>query len=122
MLPTSDTMRAARSWSRSFWPFCHLSAKLTNMTRIAVAEAKAHFSELLDRASRGERFLVLRHGRPTAALVPVAAVTEPESARTPIGLAAVAGALAEWDELPALVDDLYAARRDAADRSAPSFD
>lgn len=92
------------------------------MTRIAVAEAKARFSELLDRASRGERFLVLRHGRPTAALVPVTAVTESEPVRPPVGLAAMAGALAEWDELPALVEDLYEARLRAADRPAPSFD
>ena len=36
---------------------------------IAVAEAKAAFSELASRASAGERFLVLRRGKPVAALV-----------------------------------------------------
>src|SRR5499427_6234119 len=82
--------------------FGHLSNKLTTMTRIAVAEAKARFSELLDRASRGERFLVLRHGRPAAALVPVPPLPEPEPAGTPAGLASLAGII-DWDEFPALM-------------------
>jgi prevent-host-death family protein len=90
------------------------------MTSIAVAEAKARFSELLDRVSRGERFLVLRHGRPTAALVPAAAVAEPAPA--PAGLAAVAGALAAWEDLEAVVEDVYTARRRAQDRPVPSLD
>ncbi|HEY7201392.1 MAG TPA: type II toxin-antitoxin system prevent-host-death family antitoxin [Candidatus Dormibacteraeota bacterium] len=90
------------------------------MTTIAVAEAKARFSELLDRVTRGERFLVLRHGRPTAALVPAAAVAEPAPARS--GMAALAGALAEWDGLDAVVEGIYAARRRAQDRPVPSLD
>jgi len=36
---------------------------------IPVAEAKAAFSELASRASAGESFLVLRRGKPVAALV-----------------------------------------------------
>jgi prevent-host-death family protein len=93
---------------------------MTRVIRIAVAEAKARFSELLDRASRGERFLVVRHGRPMAALVPVADAVAPRPA--PAGLAAVAGALADWTELATVVDDIYAARRRAQDRPAPSLD
>ena len=95
---------------------------MTNMVRIAVAEAKARFSELLDRASRGERFLVLRHGRPAAAIVPAAAADQMDNAPAPLGLAALAGAFADWDDLEAVVDDIYAARRRAADRPAPTFD
>lgn len=90
------------------------------MTRIAVADAKARFSELLDRVSRGERFLVLRHGRPTAALVPAAEAVPPKPA--PTGLAAIVGALADWEELAGVVDEIYQARRRAQDRPAPSFD
>jgi prevent-host-death family protein len=90
------------------------------MTRISVADAKAGFSALLERASRGERFLVLRHGRPMAALVPAAEATEPAPA--PAGLAAVAGALADWDELAVVVDGIYAARGRAQDRPAPVLD
>lgn len=90
------------------------------MTRIQVAEAKARFSELLDRASRGERFLVMRHGRPMAALVSPAAAVAPEFA--PAGLATVAGVLAEWEDIDAVVADLYAARERAQDRPAPALD
>jgi prevent-host-death family protein len=93
-------------------------ATMTTMTRISVADAKAGFSALLERASRGERFLVLRHGRPMAALVPAAEATEPPPA--PAGLAAVAGALADWDELAAVVDGIYAARDRAQDRPVPA--
>lgn len=37
---------------------------------IAVAEAKARFSELLDRAQAGEAITITRHGRAVAQLVP----------------------------------------------------
>jgi len=80
----------------------------------------ARFSELLDRVTRGERFLVLRDGRPTAALVPTAAVAQPVPARS--GMAALAGALADWDGLDAVVDGLHAARRLAQDRPTPWLD
>jgi prevent-host-death family protein len=33
-------------------------------------EAKAHFSDLLDRVEHGARILITRHGRAVAALVP----------------------------------------------------
>lgn len=96
-------------------------SKLTSMTSIAVAEAKARFSELVHRASRGERFLVLRHGRPAAALVPVPPPPEPGPARPTTGLAALAGII-EWDEFPAVMDEVIADRRNALGRPAPTFD
>lgn len=40
----------------------------------------------------------------------------------PVGLAAVAGALAEWDELEHVVEEIYAARRRSADREPPSLE
>ncbi len=90
------------------------------MTMIAVAEAKARFSELLDRVRRGERFVVARHGRPVAALVPPGHVPPERSA--PVGLAALAGVLADWEELPAIVEEIYVARRQAGDRDVPSLE
>ncbi|MGH6877861.1 MAG: type II toxin-antitoxin system Phd/YefM family antitoxin [Rhizomicrobium sp.] len=39
---------------------------------INVAEAKAHFSELLDRAARGEEIVVARAGKPVARIMPLA--------------------------------------------------
>jgi prevent-host-death family protein len=43
------------------------------MTAIGVYDAKTQLPKLLDRVSRGERFLITKHGRPVAELVPVAA-------------------------------------------------
>jgi hypothetical protein len=40
---------------------------------------------------------------------------------TPIGLAAVAGALAKWDDLDETVRGIYAARRHSRDRAAPDL-
>ncbi|MGH7270682.1 MAG: type II toxin-antitoxin system Phd/YefM family antitoxin [Polyangiaceae bacterium] len=44
-----------------------------------LAEAKAHLSELVDRAEfKGKRIIILRHGKPAAAIVPVSmAALEP---------------------------------------------
>lgn len=39
---------------------------------INVAEAKAHFSDLLDRAARGEEIVIARAGKPVARIVPLA--------------------------------------------------
>ena len=42
------------------------------MRKTSVANAKAHFSELVDLAEhKGQRVLILRHGKPAAAIVPV---------------------------------------------------
>jgi prevent-host-death family protein len=97
----------------------HLWAKMTIMTNIAVAEAKARFSELLDRVGRGEQFLVVRRGRPTAALV------RPEDVRSaggPTGLAALAGIMADWEEFPRAMEEIYADRQRARDRDVPPLD
>lgn len=40
---------------------------------IGVFEARNRFSELIDAAERGEEVTVLRHGKPVARIVPVAA-------------------------------------------------
>jgi prevent-host-death family protein len=98
---------------------------MTNMTRIAVAEAKARFSQLLDRVSRGERFLVLRHGRPAAALVPVGEATdvepEAESEPRPKGLATLAGALADWEDMEAVMAEVIASRQGRMDNRPDPF-
>jgi prevent-host-death family protein len=88
---------------------------------LGVAEAKRRFSELIDRVQRGERFVVSRHGRPAMALVPPSQeVTAIRAA--PQGLAAIAGSLADWEELEAVVDEIYAARRRARDRPVPGLE
>jgi prevent-host-death family protein len=82
---------------------------------LSVAEAKRRFSELIDRVARGERFVVARRGRPALALVPPEQVSAGRR-QPPVGLAAVAGALADWDELPDVVEEIYAARERAEER------
>jgi prevent-host-death family protein len=54
----------------------HFWVIMTSMKKMSVAEAKAHFSELVAAARRGKRTVILRHGRPAAAVVP-ATVVEP---------------------------------------------
>lgn len=41
------------------------------MSEIGAYEAKTHLPSLLDRVEKGERFIITKHGRPVAALVPV---------------------------------------------------
>lgn len=41
------------------------------MNTFSVAEAKAHLSELLDRAQSGEKIVITRRGEPVAQLAPV---------------------------------------------------
>lgn len=40
------------------------------MTSVGAYQAKTHFSDLLDRAERGERITITRHGRVVAVLGP----------------------------------------------------
>lgn len=86
---------------------------------LGVAEAKRRFSELIDRVRGGERFVVTRRGRPVVALVPPTESLDEE--RRPFGLAALAGALADWSELDQVVEEIYAARRGARDRDVPDL-
>ncbi|HEV8229383.1 MAG TPA: type II toxin-antitoxin system prevent-host-death family antitoxin [Candidatus Limnocylindria bacterium] len=84
-----------------------------------MAEAKRRFSELIERVGRGERFLISRRGKPALALVPA---SEGGATQTrPLGLAAVAGALADWNEIDAVVAEIYAARRCSKERTAPEL-
>jgi prevent-host-death family protein len=48
------------------------------MTTLGTVEAKAHFSELLERASGGENFIITKRGIPLVRLVPYGRKTESE--------------------------------------------
>jgi len=85
---------------------------------LSVAEAKRRFSELIERVRHGERIIVARRGKPAVALVAPEPPDDRHRAR-PLGLAAVAGALADWQELEAVVEEIYAERLRARDRRAP---
>lgn len=97
------------------------SARASDPESFGTAEAKRRFSELVDRVGEGERFLVSRRGRPAVALVPPRAELFEPPGRAPSGLAALAGALAGWDDLEQTVAEIYAARRGSADRPAPDL-
>lgn len=88
-----------------------------SIEELGVAEAKRRFSELAERVSRGESFLILNRGRPAVALVP------PQRARhsdhKPVGFAAVAGALAEWDTIDEDMAEVIEMRKQATDRPVP---
>ncbi len=90
-------------------------------TTLGVAEAKRRFSELIGRVGTGERFVVARRGRPAVVLAPPTPETMQRAAEPPIGLAAVAGALADWEDLDEAVQEIYAARRRSRDRSSPDL-
>ena len=83
-----------------------------------VAEAKRNFRELIARVGAGERIVIARRGTPVMALVHPDEVSLARPFR-PVGLAAVAGALSDWQELDDLVGEIYAAREQARDRPAP---
>ena len=50
------------------------------MSEIGAYEAKTHLPKLLERVEKGERFVITRHGRPVAELVPVSE-RDPERVR-----------------------------------------
>lgn len=87
---------------------------------LGVAEAKSRFSELIDRVQHGEWFMIARRGRPVLALVPPDQVPPPGARTT--GLAAVAGALADWPDLEETVQEIMDSRRRARDRAVPVLD
>lgn len=88
---------------------------------VGVAEAKRRFSELLDRVAGGERIVIARRGKPAVTLVPPDDHTR-DARDAPTGFAALAGALADWDALDEVVEEIAAARRTARDRPAPTLD
>jgi prevent-host-death family protein len=89
---------------------------------INVAEAKRRFSELIERVGHGERIVIARRGTPVMGIVPPNEVGGPAGGvtrRQRVGLAAVAGALSDWDDIDDAVAEIYAQRDRAVDRPAP---
>jgi prevent-host-death family protein len=93
----------------------------TPVPSIGVAEAKRRFSELIDRVDAGERFVVTRRGDPAVVLAPPTPDALRRAAARPIGLAAVAGALADWEDLEEAVKEIYANRHASRDRPPPDL-
>jgi prevent-host-death family protein len=86
------------------------------MRKTSLAEAKAHLSELVDDAEhRGKRIMILRHGKPAAAIVPVdVAAPKPRKAKamSPADATALLDGFAELgDPAGEAVRDLRESRR-----------
>jgi len=91
-------------------------------TILGLAEAKRRFTELVERVSRRERFVVSWHGKPAVALVSPWEALGSAHGR-PLGLAAFAGATCEWDGSDALLpDEIAAVRGRSRDRAGPGLD
>lgn len=55
------------------------------MQRMSLAAAKAHISDLVDQAEHhGKRVIILRHGKPAAAIVPVHVALPPVTRPRPL--------------------------------------
>jgi prevent-host-death family protein len=86
------------------------------MTTITVAEAKASFAECLRAAEGGEPVVVTRHGKPVAALVPLAdleTLQRLQAAGPAGGLASLAGGWKDSEELAASAPRVRRSRRRA---------
>ena len=84
----------------------------------SVADAKKNLSELMSRtAYNNERFLIQRRGKPMAALVSVEDLARLEKdTAAPKGLLAAVGALADFDGLDSMIEEIYRQREQAQDR------
>jgi len=78
----------------------------------SVADAKKNLSELMSRtAYNNERFLIQRRGKPMAALVSVEDLARLEKdTAAPKGLLAAVGALADFDGLDSMIEEIYRQR------------
>ena len=86
--------------------------------KISVADAKKHLSEIMSRvAYNNERFLIQRRGKPMAALVSVEDLARLEKDPVaPKGLMAAVGALADFEGLDSMIEEIYRQREQAQDR------
>ena len=76
------------------------------MSSISLAEAKAHLSELVERAAAGESVCITRRGKP------VAQITSVDNPRKPVDLAALRALTAAMPRQRQTAADLVRAMRD----------
>lgn len=104
---------------------------------LGVAETKRRFGEVLDRVLAGERVVVSRRGKPVAAIVPLwdhqkivplwdnpqidSAEPAPADDDHLLGLGAVAGAMAGWEDLKEVMAAAITTRSVARERDVPEL-
>ena len=91
------------------------------MKKMSVAEAKAHFSDCIERAERGDPVVITRHGKSVAAVISVGDlkhVRKVQTAGPEEGLAGLAGGWKNSDELVAILQRVKRTRP----RFVPDFD
>lgn len=82
------------------------------MQSTSLAEAKAHLSSLVDDAEHHhKRILILRHGKPVAAIVPVDVALPPKRRLSSVEIAEVFAGLGKVATQASAVDDLLSGRR-----------
>jgi prevent-host-death family protein len=86
------------------------------MKTMSLADAKAHISELVDRAEhRGERIVILRHGKPAAAIVPVEVAAPKKRARRALSAAEAARSIQGFIEELSRAEPAVSAVQDLLD-------
>jgi prevent-host-death family protein len=81
------------------------------MKKMSVAEAKAHFSDVVAEARRGKKVVILRHGKPAAAVVPMS-MLEPAARPNEIAGMTRKEALAVFESFARLGDSTFDAVAD----------
>jgi prevent-host-death family protein len=82
------------------------------MTKVSVANAKSHLSELIAKSAHGhERFVITRRDKPVAALVSLDDLKIIEQHQERQGLAAVASLWPDFEEVAEALTDLGELRR-----------
>ena len=85
-----------------------------------VAEVKARLSEYVSlSASRGDRIVITRRGKPVAALVSLEDLRTLSQADKRKGLSELMGRWQDFTDIAGSVERIYQARRDDGDRDVP---
>lgn len=92
------------------------------MSKVTVAEAKSHLSELISRSAHGrERIVITRRNKPVAALVSLDDLRRLEQQEERQGLAAIAGKWQGFEEVAGALEDLPGLRRQGGGGRDVSF-
>jgi prevent-host-death family protein len=92
------------------------------MSKVSVADAKSHLSELISRSAHGhERIVITRRNKPVAALVSLDDLQRLEQQDERQGLAAIAGRWPGFEEIAETLDDLPGLRQKGGSGRDVSF-